>query len=230
MTGMLQDRDRVFTNLYGLHDWRLDAARRRGAWNATAEMIAQGPEWIAAQIKAAGLRGRGGAGVSTALKWSLMAPVDERPRYLVVNADESEPGACKDREIIRNDPQLLIEGCLIAARACDAHTGYIYIRGEYVAERERLEAAILEAYTAGLIGGGNRNGWDFDLHVTHGGGAYVAARTGSLVSDGRTMRARRCSASPATSRAPVTSRRRCPCPYGRCSKHMRVGCAAAGRT
>ncbi len=117
MGGMLQDGDRIFTNLYGLHDPRLDGARARGAWNATAEMLAQGPEWIATQVRASGLRGRGGAGVLTAMKWSLMAPPDERPRYLVVNADESEPGACKDRDILRHDPHLLIEGCLIAGCA-----------------------------------------------------------------------------------------------------------------
>ena len=181
MTGVLQDRDRVFTNLYGLHDWGLAGARRRGAWNATADMIAQGPEWIATQVKAAGLRGRGGAGVSTALKWSLMPPPDGRPRYVVVNADESEPGACKDRELIRNDPHLLIEGCLIAGRAIQSHAGYIYIRGEYVAERERLEAAIREAYASRVIGPDNLNGWDFDLYVSHGGGAYVCGEETALL-------------------------------------------------
>src|SRR5579862_3061878 len=118
---MLADRDRVFTNLYGRHDWRLEGARARGAWNATVDMIAAGPAWITAQVKASGLRGRGGAGVGTAMKWGLMAPPDDRPRYLVVNADESEPGACKDREIIRHDPHLLIEGCLVSACAVGAH-------------------------------------------------------------------------------------------------------------
>ncbi|HEX4098502.1 MAG TPA: NADH-quinone oxidoreductase subunit F, partial [Caulobacteraceae bacterium] len=169
MSRLLANRDRIFTNLYGLHDWRLESARQRGAWNATADMIALGPEWILAQVKASGLRGRGGAGVPAATKWGLMAPEDGRPRYLVVNADESEPGACKDREIIRGDPQLLIEGCLLASRAIGAQAAYIYIRGEYVAERERLEAAIAEAYAARLIGPGNLNGWDFDLFVAHGG-------------------------------------------------------------
>src|SRR5436190_83224 len=128
---MLADRDRIFTNLYGLHDPGLDGAIARGCWNATADMIALGPEWIIAQVKAAGLRGRGGAGVPAATKWGLMAPEDGRPRYLVVNADESEPGACKDREIMRHDPHLLLEGCLLAGRAIGAHAAYIYIRGEY---------------------------------------------------------------------------------------------------
>ena len=115
MVGILEDKDRIFTNLYGLHDWRLDGARARGVWNATADMLAQTPEWICDQIKASGLRGRGGAGFATGLKWTFMPKeLSERPHYLVVNADESEPGTCKDREIMRFDPHRLIEGCLIA--------------------------------------------------------------------------------------------------------------------
>src|SRR6202012_5410584 len=126
------------------------------------------------QGKASGLRGRGGAGFSTGLKWTFMPKQEgERPHYLVVNADESEPGACKDREILRNDPHLLIEGCLIACRAIRAHTAYIYVRGEYVHERERLQAAIKQAYEAKLIGPGNVHGWDCGIRVHHGGGAYI---------------------------------------------------------
>ncbi|MDP3631698.1 NADH-quinone oxidoreductase subunit NuoF, partial [Phenylobacterium sp.] len=121
-------------------------------------------------------------GFVTGFKWTLMPQqLSERPHYLVVNADESEPGACKDREIIRNDPHLLIEGCMIASYAIRAHTAYIYIRGEYVAERERLEAAIKQAYAAKLIGKDNVNGWDFDLHVTHGGGAYICGDETALM-------------------------------------------------
>ncbi|MFI4973218.1 MAG: NADH-quinone oxidoreductase subunit NuoF [Caulobacterales bacterium] len=181
MAGVLRDRDRIFTNLYGLHDWGLEGARRRGAWNATADMIALGRDWILAQVNASGLRGRGGAGAPTAMKWSFLPAEPVRPHYLVVNADESEPGACKDREIIRNDPHLLIEGCLIAGRAINAHAGYIYIRGEYAAERARLEAAIAEAHAARLIGMNNVHGWDFDLFVTHGGGAYVCGEETALL-------------------------------------------------
>jgi NADH-quinone oxidoreductase subunit F len=181
MVGVLEDKDRIFTNLYGLHDWRLEGARRRGAWNAVADMIALGPDWIIDQVKASGLRGRGGAGVPTATKWTFMPKDDGRPRYLAVNADESEPGACKDRELIRHDPHLLIEGCLLAGRAIGAHTAFIYIRGEYVAERERLEAAIAEACAARLIGKGNVHGWDFDVVVSHGGGAYVCGEETALL-------------------------------------------------
>ncbi|HEY8615876.1 NADH-quinone oxidoreductase subunit NuoF [Phenylobacterium sp.] len=182
MPGLLQDKDRIFTNLYGLHDWGLEGAKKRGCWNGTADILAQTPEWICDQIKASGLRGRGGAGFPTGLKWTFMPKQEsERPHYLVVNADESEPGACKDREILRNDPHLLIEGCLIACRAIRARTAYIYIRGEYVFERERLMAAIKQAYDARLIGKNNVNGWDCDVRVTHGGGAYICGDETALM-------------------------------------------------
>jgi NADH-quinone oxidoreductase subunit F len=181
MVGVLQDKDRIFTNLYGRHDPGLEGARRRGAWNATADMIALGPDWIIAQIKLSGLRGRGGAGFPVWQKWSFLPRDDGKPHYLVVNADESEPGACKDREIIGNDPHLLIEGCLLAGRAIGAHVAYIYIRGEYVAERERLEAAIAEARAARLIGPDNLHGWDFAVHVSHGGGAYICGEESALL-------------------------------------------------
>ena len=182
MVGILEDKDRIFTNIYGLQDWGLDGAKTRGCWNATRDMLQQTPEWICDQIKESGLRGRGGGGFPTGLKWTFMPKVEsERPHFLVVNADESEPGACKDREILRNDPHLLIEGCLVASYAIRAHTAYIYIRGEYVQERERLEAAIKQAYAAKLIGKGNVHGWDFDLHVTHGGGAYICGDETALM-------------------------------------------------
>ena len=172
--GILEDKDRIFTNLYGLQDWRLEGARNRGVWNGTREMLAMSPEWICDQIKNSGLRGRGGAGFGTGLKWTFMPKQEsERPHYLVVNADESEPGTCKDREIMRNDPHRLIEGCMVACRAIRAHNCIIYIRGEYVLERERLEAAIVEATDAKLIGDGNILGWDCNIRVTHGGGAYI---------------------------------------------------------
>ncbi len=174
MAGLLADKDRIFTNLYGRQDRGLEAAMRRGAWNGVDLMVAEGPDWIIEQIKASGLRGRGGGGFNTGQKWSLMPKPDgQRPHYLIVNADESEPGACKDRQFIGNDPHLLIEGAFLASYAIGAHTAYVYIRGEVVAERERLEAAIAETHAARLIGEGNRFGWDFDLHVSHGGGAYI---------------------------------------------------------
>jgi NADH-quinone oxidoreductase subunit F len=183
MPGILEDKDRIFTNLYGFHDWGLEGAKSRGAWNATSDMIAFGRDWVTAQIKNSGLRGRGGAGFATGLKWTFMPKVvhPDRPHYLIVNADESEPGTCKDREIMRHDPHLLIEGCLLASFAMQAHVCYVYIRGEYVLERERLEAAVKQAYDAKLIGKDNVNGWDFDLYVHHGAGAYICGEETALL-------------------------------------------------
>ncbi|MEQ8433326.1 MAG: NADH-quinone oxidoreductase subunit NuoF [Oceanicaulis sp.] len=182
MTQLLQDKDRIFTNLYGRHDWRLEAAKSRGSWNGTKEMLEQGRDWIIDQVKKSGLRGRGGAGFPTGLKWSFMPKeVGARPHYLVVNADESEPGTCKDREMMRHDPQHLVEGCLIASYAMRAHECYIYIRGEYQLELSRLEAAIKEAYDARLIGKDNIHGWDFDLYVHHGAGAYICGEETALL-------------------------------------------------
>jgi NADH-quinone oxidoreductase subunit F len=178
---MLADKDRIFKNLYGLRTWRLEAARARGAWDGTKEMIAGGHDAVIEEVKASGLRGRGGAGFPTGLKWSFMPKNDSRPSYLAVNADESEPGTCKDREIMRHDPHLLIEGALLAGFAMRAHTSYIYIRGEFIAEREILQAAIDEAYDAKLIGKDNVNGWDFDLYVHHGAGAYICGEETALL-------------------------------------------------
>src|SRR5436190_211484 len=123
---MLADKDRIFTNLYGLHDWGLKGAMARGAWDNTKGLIDKGRDWIVNEMKASGLRGRGGAGFPTGLKWSFMPKAsDGRPSYLVVNADESEPGTCKDRDILRHDPHTLVEGCLIASFAMGANTCFI---------------------------------------------------------------------------------------------------------
>ncbi len=178
---MLADKDRIFTNLYGFHDWRLAGARSRGAWDNTKALIDMGQDAIINEMKASGLRGRGGAGFPTGLKWSFMPKNDPRPSYLVVNADESEPGSCKDREIMRHDPHLLVEGCLVASFAMRAHACYIYVRGEFIRERERLQAAIDEAYEAKLIGKNNIHGWDFDCYVHHGAGAYICGEETALL-------------------------------------------------
>ncbi len=179
---MLADKDRIFKNLYGLHDWSLKGARARGAWDGTKAILEKGRDPVIEEVKSSGLRGRGGAGFPTGLKWSFMPKKsDGRPHYLVVNADESEPGTCKDREIMRNDPHLLVEGCLIAGFCMGANTGYIYVRGEFIRERERLQAAIDQAYEAKLIGKGNVHGWDFDLYVHHGAGAYICGEETALL-------------------------------------------------
>ncbi len=180
---MLKDQDRIFTNLYGMHERTLAGARARGHWDGTAGIIKQGRDKIVEQMKASGLRGRGGAGFPTGLKWSFMPKEsDGRPAYLVINADESEPGTCKDREIMRHDPHTLIEGALIASFAMGAHTCYIYLRGEYIREREALQAAIDECYDAGLLGkNAAKSGWDFDLYLHHGAGAYICGEETALL-------------------------------------------------
>ena len=180
---MLHDRDRVFTNLYGLHDPGLAGARARGDWDGTKKLLAKGREWIVNEIKESGLRGRGGAGFPTGLKWSFMPKEPSgKPHYLVVNADEGEPGTCKDRDIIRHDPHKLIEGCLVAGFAMGAETAYIYIRGEFHNEANVLEAAIDEAREAGLIGkDACGSGWKFDIHVHRGAGAYICGEETALL-------------------------------------------------
>jgi NADH-quinone oxidoreductase subunit F len=180
---MLSDKDRIFTNLYGVHDWRLAGARARGDWDGTAEILARGPDAIVDEMKASGLRGRGGAGFPTGMKWSFMPKtVGDRPHYLIVNADESEPGTCKDRDILRHDPHKLVEGCLIGSFAMRAHCCYIYIRGEFYNESLNLQAAIDEAYEAGLIGkNACGSGWDFDLFVHRGAGAYICGEETALL-------------------------------------------------
>jgi len=179
---MLQDKDRIFTNLYGVHDWRLAAAQRRGDWDGTKAIIARGKEAIIDEMKASGMRGRGGAGFPTGLKWSFMPKSSERPAYLVINADESEPGTCKDRDIMRHDPHKLIESALIASFAMGAHTCYIYIRGEFYNEAVVLDAAIDEAYAAGLVGkNAAGSGWDFDVYVHRGAGAYICGEETALL-------------------------------------------------
>ncbi len=179
---MLADKDRIFRNLYGFHDPGLKAARERGAWDGTKKFIDEGSDWIVEQVKASGLRGRGGAGFPTGLKWSFMPKkVGERPHYLVVNADESEPGTCKDRDIMRHDPHLLVEGCLLASCSMRAHVCYIYVRGEFIREREALQRAIDEAYEAKLVGKNNIHGWDFDIYVHHGAGAYICGEETALL-------------------------------------------------
>ena len=180
---MLADKDRIFTNLYGQHDWRLAGARARGDWDATLAILELGRDKIVNEIKSSALRGRGGAGFPTGLKWSFMPKQsDGRPHYLIVNADESEPGTCKDRDILRHDPHKLIEGCLVASFAMGAHASYIYIRGEFYNEAQRLQAAIDEAYAAGLIGkNACGSGWDFDLYLHRGAGAYICGEETGLL-------------------------------------------------
>ena len=180
---MLQDKDRIFLNLYGQDDWGLEGARRRGIWDNTKELVALGRDEIIQRIKDSQLRGRGGAGFPAGLKWSFMPKEnDGRPHYLVINADESEPGSCKDREILRYDPHMLLEGCVIAGFAMGAHKAFIYIRGEYWEPLQHLEAAILQAREAGLLGDDAcGSGWAFDIEVSRGAGAYICGEETALL-------------------------------------------------
>ncbi len=181
---MLNPKDRIFTNLYGFESPDLVAAKKRGDWDNTKSLLAKGADQIIQEVKDSGLRGRGGAGFSAGMKWSFMpkAPTSERPNYLVVNADESEPGTCKDRDILRSEPHKLIEGCLLSGFAMRAKAAYIYIRGEYYNESVALQKAIDEAYAAGLIGkNACGSGYDFDVYIHRGAGAYICGEETALL-------------------------------------------------
>jgi NADH dehydrogenase (ubiquinone) flavoprotein 1 len=181
--GGLKDSDRIFTNIYNDHGSDLKNAMKRGDWYRTKDLVQKGPEWIIDEMKKSGLRGRGGAGFPSGLKWSFMPKKsDGRPHFLVVNADESEPGTCKDREIMRSEPHTLIEGCLIAGTAMRARAAYIYIRGEFKDEAIALERAVAEAYKEGLIGkNACGSGIDFDVYVHRGAGAYICGEETALI-------------------------------------------------
>ncbi|AFX98789.1 NADH oxidoreductase (quinone), F subunit [Candidatus Endolissoclinum faulkneri L2] len=180
---MLKDKDRIFTNLYGWFRSDIVGARERGDWSNTTEILKMSQEKIIDVVKSSGLRGRGGGGFLTGLKWSFMPKeVKERPHYLVVNADESEPGTCKDREIVRHDPHKLIEGCLIGGFAIRASTAFIYLRGEFYNEALILQKAIDEAYDAGLIGkNACGSGYDFNVILHRGAGAYICGEETALL-------------------------------------------------
>jgi len=180
----LTDKDRIFTNLYGYQSPDLKAAQQRGDWDKTADLMKIGQDPIIETVKASGLRGRGGAGFPTGMKWSFMPkePTPGRPNFLVINADESEPGSCKDREILRHDPHKLVEGALIAGFAMRARAAYIYVRGEFIVETDALRKAVAEAYDAGLLGkNAAGSGWDFDVFVHRGAGAYICGEETAML-------------------------------------------------
>ncbi len=180
---MLRDEDRIFTNLYGFESPGLKAAQGRGDWVGAKEFLLKGRDWVVAEIKDSALRGRGGAGFSTGLKWSFMPKKsDGGPVYLVVNADEGEPGTCKDRDILRHDPHKLVEGILYASFAIGATAAYVYVRGEFIREIQRLQIAVDEAYAAGLIGKNACGaGYDLDVYVHTGAGAYICGEETALI-------------------------------------------------
>lgn len=182
--GNIKDSERIFHNIYNDYGTEINNAEKRGDWHMTKEILQLGPDAIVNEIKASGLRGRGGAGFPSGLKWSFMPKVkpDDRPSYLVVNADESEPGTCKDREIMRHEPHKLVEGSLVAGFAMRARAGYIYIRGEFYNESCAVERAIKEAYAKGYLG---KNccgtGYEFDLYVYRGAGAYICGEETAMI-------------------------------------------------
>jgi NADH-quinone oxidoreductase subunit F len=179
---MLNEKDRIFPNIYGYEGADLKAAKGRGDWKDTKKFIKKGHDEIIEEVKKSGLRGRGGAGFPTGLKWSFMPKDADKPSYLVINADESEPGTCKDRDILRNEPHKLIEGALLAGYAMRAKAAYIYIRGEFFNEASSVQVAIEEAYADGLLGkNAAGSGYDFDVYLHRGAGAYICGEETALL-------------------------------------------------
>ena len=180
---MLSDKDKIFKNIYGFSGTGLKVAKSLGDWNNTKSIMLKGKNWILDEVKKSGLRGRGGAGFPTGLKWSFMPQeLSEKPHYVVINADESEPGTCKDREILRNEPFKLIEGILYASIAMQAHSAYIYIRGEFYNEYNSLQRAIDECYENNLLGKNIlKTDWNLDIFVHRGAGAYICGEESALL-------------------------------------------------
>lgn len=162
---------------------KLEVALANGRYSSIDKLFAMKPEEVTAEVTKSGLRGKGGGGAACGPKWELMPPVDERPRYLIVNGDESEPGTFKDRQIFQYDPHILIEGIICTCWAIQANHAYIYIRGEYKFFIDRLNEAIKEAYEAKIIGDKIMNKYDFkvDITVHRGGGAYICGEKSALI-------------------------------------------------
>lgn len=179
---MLSVSNKIFSNLYGDGDTDLTSSKKRSDWDNTKSLLDKGRDWIIEEIKKSGLRGRGGAGFPTGLKWSFMPQTTTKPSYLVVNGDESEPGTCKDRDILRFEPHKLVEGCLLASYAICASTCYIYIRGEFYHEALIVQRAIDEAYSAGLVGkNACGSGNDINIYLHRGAGAYICGEETALL-------------------------------------------------
>src|SRR3954468_12069233 len=148
--------------------------KKMQGYTAAKKALAMSPDDVINEVKKSNLRGRGGAGFPTGVKWGFIPKQSAKPKYVVCNADESEPGTFKYRDLMRYTPHLLIEGMVIAGHAIGAHVGYIYIRGEYTREAKLLNVAIEEAYKAGYLGKNIQgSGFDFDLTVHRGAGAYI---------------------------------------------------------
>ena len=179
---MIKKENLIFTNLYGDLDPNLNSSIKRGDWKNTSKILMRSKQEIINKIKDSGLRGRGGAGFSTGMKWDFMPKESNRQHYLVINADEGEPGTCKDRDIIRNEPHKLLEGCVISGYAIGASKCYIYIRGEFFNEASILQKAIDDCYKRGFLGKKIfRSNIDFDIFLHYGSGAYVCGEETALI-------------------------------------------------
>jgi NADH-quinone oxidoreductase subunit F len=174
---------RVLSRRFGLpNSASLNAYLATDGYKAFQKAVGMKPEEIIEEVKISNLRGRGGAGFPTGMKWSFVPRNSPKPKYIVVNADESEPGTCKDRLLMEYDPHQLIEGCLIAGLAVGAHKGWIYIRGEYRYLIEVMDDAIAEAYAHGWLGKNIQGtGFDFDLYTHTGAGAYECGEESALL-------------------------------------------------
>src|ERR1700691_4536470 len=174
---------RVLTKRFGMENSAsLDTYLATGGFEAFRKARQMTPEQIVAEVKTSALRGRGGAGFPTGLKWSFVPRTSPKPKYIIVNADESEPGTCKDRLLMEYDPHQMIEGILIAGLAVDSPAGYIYIRGEYRYLIEMMDRAIAESYSKGYLGKNIAGtGFDFDLYTHSGAGAYECGEETALL-------------------------------------------------
>src|SRR5215469_9362465 len=174
---------RILSRRFGLLDSAsIDTYLANDGYKAFQKAAGMKPAEIIDEVKISNLRGRGGAGFPTGMKWSFVPRNSPKPKYIVVNADESEPGTCKDRLLMEYDPHLLIEGCLIAGLSVDAHKGWIYIRGEYRYLIEIVDKAIDEAYRHGWLGKNIQGtGFDFDLYTHTGAGAYECGEESALL-------------------------------------------------
>ncbi|MBM3610212.1 MAG: NADH-quinone oxidoreductase subunit NuoF [Alphaproteobacteria bacterium] len=175
-------KNRIFTNLQGKDPVSFLASTKRGDWDQVKDVLKKGPQAIVDEIIASNLRGRGGAGFPTGKKWSFVAKDTGNPTYLVINADESEPGTCKDRALIRHEPHKILEGILLSAFAIGAHTAYIYIRGEFREEAAILQQALEEAYAHGFFGKNPpKTAWPLEVYMHQGAGAYICGEESALL-------------------------------------------------
>ncbi len=179
---LLEDSQKVFNNLYGSAGFSLDIAKKLGDFKDLSEILSKNPQEIIEEIKLSGLKGRGGAGFPTGLKWSFLKKDPNKPSYLVINGDEGEPGTCKDRELIRHEAYKIIEGCIIGAYALGIKTCYVYIRLEFLQEGTKLQTAIDECYKEGLLGENCLGGlYSLDMYIHYGAGAYICGEESALL-------------------------------------------------